>query len=120
MFTRRDTVLIGPEQSAVATSRSFSFFFFALSDLPKQTLNSDSGYQLYSMPEPNERRTEAGNMSPEAAGGRRPATSGRIPVPTRVFLPIGGIKPPPTGYGIPDRFDRLPEKIGQIQNSNKK
>ena len=35
------------------------------------------------------------------------------------FLPTGGTKSPPTGYGIPDRFDRLPEKIGQIQISNK-
>ena len=28
----------------------------------------------------------------------------------RVFLPTGGTKPPLTGSGKPDRFDRLPEK----------
>jgi len=26
------------------------------------------------------------------------------------FLPTGGTKPPPTGSGKPDWFDRLPEK----------
>ena len=36
------------------------------------------------------------------------------------FLPTGGLKPPPTGSGLPDRFDRLPEKTGQIQNPNQK
>ena len=29
---------------------------------------------------------------------------------SRVFLPTSGTKPPPTGSGKPDRFDRLPEK----------
>ena len=32
------------------------------------------------------------------------------------FLPTGGLKPPPTGSGLPDRFDRLLVKTGQIQN----
>ena len=32
------------------------------------------------------------------------------------FLPTGGLKPPPTGIGLPDRFDRLLVKTGQIQN----
>ena len=41
--------------------------------------------------------------------------------PPQVFsLPTGGTKPPPTSYSIPDRFDRLPEKIGQIQNPTQK
>jgi hypothetical protein len=35
------------------------------------------------------------------------------------FLPTGQTKPPPTGSGKPDRFDRLPKKPGQIQISNK-
>ena len=38
----------------------------------------------------------------------------------RVFLPTGLTKPPPSGSGKPDRFDRLPEKNGQIQISNQK
>ena len=42
------------------------------------------------------------------------------PVTTRVFLPTGLTKPPPSGSGKPDRFDRLPKKTGQIQISNKK
>ena len=42
------------------------------------------------------------------------------PIRPRVFLPTGGTKPPPTGSGKPDRFDRLPEKTGQIQNPNQK
>ena len=39
---------------------------------------------------------------------------------SRVFLPTSGTKPPPTGSGKPDRFDRLPEKTGHIQNPNQK
>ena len=44
----------------------------------------------------------------------RPSADGRVPA--RVFLLTGGLKPPPTGSGLPDRFDRLPVKTGQIQN----
>jgi len=36
------------------------------------------------------------------------------------FLLTGGMKLPPTFYGIPDRFDRLSKKTSQIQISNKK
>ena len=45
---------------------------------------------------------------------------GEFLVRIRFFLPTGGTKPPPTGSGKPDRFDRLPEKTGQIQNPNQK
>jgi len=33
----------------------------------------------------------------------------------RFFLPTGRSKPPATGFGKPDRFDRLLVKTGQIQ-----
>ena len=36
------------------------------------------------------------------------------------FLPTVRTKPLPAGSGKPDRFDRLPEKTGQIQISNQK
>ena len=46
-------------------------------------------------------------------------------MPTRAaragfFLPTDPTKPPPSGSGKPDRFDRLPKNTGQIQISNKK
>ena len=62
---------------------------------PPKTHNSDSGYQLYSMPEPNE-RTEAGNMSPEAAGGQRPNPSSHQGF---FYRPVGlNRRPPVTVY----------------------
>jgi len=36
------------------------------------------------------------------------------------FSPTGWMKSPLSGSGKPDRFDRLPEKTGQIQTSNQK
>ena len=35
-----------------------------------------------------------------------------------IFLPTGPLKPPGSGSGKPDRFDRKPVKTGQIQISN--
>ena len=32
------------------------------------------------------------------------------------FFPTGPVKPPPSGSGLPDRFDRKPLEIGGIQN----
>ena len=59
----------------------------------------------------------------EGVGAEEASVSGTPDLLTRhhgVFLPVSLTKPPPSDSGLPDRFDRLSKKTGQIQISNQK